>query len=202
MKKVQLLLFFFMIFSLVSAQSRVDFGVFAGTSHYFGDINQERPFYAPSFAAGVFTRIIFNPRYALKASVTRAPIYGNDLDFFNDFQQNRAANFRATITDIGIQFEFNFLKYKYSAIKRVFSPYVSAGPGLAMVNNQNGYSTNPVILFGVGTKVFITRRLSGAVLWEFRKTFRDDLDGLLGMFGSDVTSKLHNDDWYDVCGVN
>ena len=71
-----------------------------------------------------------------------------------------------------------------------------------MINNQNGFSTELIIPFGAGVKVFITKRLSGAVLWEFRKTFSDDLDGMPGISGSRFTSKLHNNDWYYIFGVN
>jgi len=202
MKKAKILLLFFTFLSVVQAQSRVDFGAFAGTSHYLGDINKERLFYAPSFAAGAFSRFILNPRYAIRASVTRTPVYGNDLDFPNNFQQTRGESFRAMITDIGFQFEFNFLKYKYSVMKRVFSPYVSAGTGIAMVSDRTGYSTNLIIPFGAGVKVFITKRMSCAVLWEFRKTFTDDLDRVSPVLGSEFTSKLHNYDWYYIFGVN
>lgn len=202
MKKVTFLLFFCTISIFVKSQSRIDFGLFGGSSHYLGDINKERLFYAPSFAGGAFARMVLNPRYAIRASVTRAPIAANDLDFSNDFQQNRAASFRSVITDVTIQFEFNFMKYKYSAMKRVFSPYVSVGTGMSMSNNQGDLATNVIIPFGAGVKVFLTKRLSAAVLWEFRKTFVDDLDGLTPVISTDFSSQLHNNDWYYIFGVN
>ena len=193
MKKVYLVFFLlFVFFGVAKAQSNVDLGIFAGTSHYLGDLNKERLFYAPSFSFGGFYSYNLNPRYAIKAAVNYAPIRGNDADFANEFQQLRAEQFKTNITDISVQFEFNFSKYMYSPMKKSFSPYVSAGLGIAMVNQAGDFSYNLIIPFGLGAKFHLTRRISVAALWEFRKTFTDALDGYDFPQSSEFGSTLHN----------
>ncbi len=203
MKKVHLVLFLLLFSSGVAkAQSNIELGVFTGTSHYLGDLNKERLFYAPSFSFGGFYRYILNPRYALKSTVNYTPIRGNDADFANDFQQLRATQFKTNITDIAVQFEFNFLEYKHSVRKKSFSPYVSAGIGVSLVKKSEDFSYNFVIPFGLGAKFYLSRRLSVAGLWEFRKTFTDTLDGYDFPQNSEFSSNLHNNDWYYVVGIS
>ncbi|MEA1896943.1 MAG: DUF6089 family protein [Bacteroidota bacterium] len=202
MKKVYLVLFSLFVFlGLAKAQSNIDLGVFAGTSHYLGDLNKERLFYSPSFSFGGFYRYNLNPRYAIKAAVNYIPIQGNDADFANDFQQKRKNQFKTNITDISAQFEFNFLKFMHSPKKKTFSPYVSGGIGIALVNQAGDFSYNFVIPFGLGAKFHLTRRISVAGLWEFRKTFTDTLDGYDFPQNSEFGSTLHNNDWYYIAGI-
>lgn len=203
MKKVQLVLFLLFIYlGIAKAQSDIELGFVAGTSHYFGDLNKERLFYSPSFSFGGFYRYIMNPRYAIKSTVTYAPIQGNDADFPNDFQQLRGAQFQTNITDITLQFEFNFLEYLYSSRKTLFSPYVSGGIGISLVNQSGGFSYNFILPFGLGAKFHLSRRLSVAGLWEFRKTFTDNLDAYDFPQSSGLASSLHNNDWYYVVGIS
>ena len=203
MKKVHLVLFLLLFFSGgAKAQRNIELGVFTGTSHYFGDLNKERLFYAPSFSFGGFYRYILNPRYALKATVSYAPIRGNDVDFTNDFQQLQAAQFKTNITDIAVQFEFNFLEYKRSARGKSFSPYVSGGIGIALVNQAGDFSYNLIIPFGLGAKFYLSRRISVAGLWEFRKTFTDTLEGHDYPKNSESGSTLHGNDWYYIVGIS
>jgi len=201
MKRLKVILIFLCISLLVNSQSKIDLGLFAGTSHYMGDINKERLFYAPSFSAGVFYRYVINPRYAIKFAFTYAPVKGSDLDFNNDYQQLRAAEFRTTIGDITGQFEFNFVKFQYSALRMTYAPYVSGGLGVALMNREGTFSYDFIIPFGVGVKVNLSRRLSGMVQWEFRKTFMDNLDSVENIPSGEFSSKLHNNDWYYIIGI-
>jgi len=203
MKKVRLVLFLLFVFlGVAKAQSNIELGIFTGTSHYLGDINKERLFYAPSFSFGGFYRYILNPRYAIKSTVIYAPIRGNDADFANEFQQLRDRQFKTNITDIAIQFEFNFLEFKHSAKKMSFSPYVSGGVGIALINQAGDFSYNFIIPFGLGAKFHLTRRISVAGLWEFRKTFTDTLDDSDFLQNPEFSSTFHNNDWYYVVGIS
>jgi hypothetical protein len=202
MKKVPLV-FILLLFSVIlKAQSKIDLGVFVGTSHYLGDRNKERLFYSPSLSFGAFYRMILNPRYAVKIAFTYAPIKGDDADFDINLPPVPDDSWATTIYDITAQFEFNFMKFEYSARKMTYSPYMSGGLGIALVNNSSTFSYDMVIPFGVGVKVNLSRRISGAVLWEFRKTFIDNLDDLENIPGSNWTSRLHNNDWYYFVGIN
>jgi len=202
MKKIQIVLFLLLSCSILQAQSKADLGIFGGASFYLGDINKERLLYAPSLSFGAFYRYILNPRYAIKASLNYGALKANDNDFNNDFQQSRNASFYTNVVDAAVQFEFNFLKFEYSSRRMTYSPYVSGGIGMAFLNKPGNHSYDVVIPFGVGVKVNLSRRLSGAVLWEFRKTFIDNLDDLENIPSSNWTSRLHNNDWYYFVGIN
>ena len=203
MKKVQFVLFLLFIYlGLAKAQSNIELGIFTGTSHYLGDLNKERLFYAPSFSLGGFYRYILNPRYSLRSSVTYAPIRGNDADFKNDFQQLRAEQFNTNITDITVQFEFNFLEYNPTGRRKSVSPYVSGGIGISLVNQDGNFSYNFIIPFGLGAKFHLSRRLSLSGMWEFRKTFMDTLDAYDFPQSPEFSSKLHGNDWYYVVGLS
>ncbi len=203
MRKVQLVLFMFLLYSFsLRAQSNFELGLFAGTSQYLGDINKEKLFYSPSFSGAAFYRYVFNPRYALKTQLTWTPVKGNDLDFNNAYQQERGEGFHTNITDMSIQFEFNFLDYSYSVQKMAFSPYVSGGLGIAMMKNERGLSTRFIIPFGLGAKLKLSRRLSMVGLWEFRKSFTDMIDGYSFPESSEISSGLHNNDWYYIVGIS
>ncbi len=201
MKKTGLLACILLFPLMIYSQSKVDLGIFAGTSHYMGDINKERLFYAPSFSAGGFYRQILNPRYAVKLGFIYAPVKGRDSDFDNGFQQLRNAGFRTVIGDLTAQFEFNFVKFEYSARKITYAPYISGGVGVALMNKSGNFSYDFVIPFGAGVKINLSRRLSATVHWDFRKTFTDNLDSVENPGNGELSARLHNNDWYYMIGV-
>jgi len=100
MKKINWLLLFLFLSLSLSGQRTSDYGVFAGISSYFGDINPTRPLYAPLPAGGLFYRYNLNPREALRANLFIGGLRGNDLDFSNAFQQARAASFSGTVSEL------------------------------------------------------------------------------------------------------
>src|SRR5450759_2632285 len=145
------LLFFFLSLSL-SGQRSADFGVFAGVSSYFGDINPNRLLYSPLPAGGIFYRYNLNPREALRANLFVGGIRGNDHDFNIAFQQARGASFSDIVGDLALQFEFNFLPYSTEGKRWNFTPYFAGGAGMAVLNGSS-IKFLPVIPFSFGFKV-------------------------------------------------
>ncbi len=184
----------------VSGQRRSDYGIFAGVSSYLGDINPDRLLYSPLPAGGIFYRYNFNPRQALRANLFIGGLRANDLDFNNTFQQTRAASFSGLVGEFALQFEFNFFPYSTDGKLWDYTPYLSAGAGVAFVNTTT-VATVPVIPFSLGFKINVYKNLGLEAEYGFRKTFYDNFDGLKDLVAPADYGVIHNNDWYTFTGV-
>ena len=220
MKKIIVVLIFLTISNFVKAQRTSEIGVFFGQSFYLGDLNKERLFYNPAFSIGAFHRYILNPRYAVKSALTYGSVKGDNSALLNDGKSDiDNISYNTRLVDLTVQFEVNFRKFQFSYRKPSFTPYISGGLGIgfydkavtynndtilnpgAKVGTESDFSYNLIIPFGAGVKVNFSERLSGSFLWEFRKTFMDDLDGTENIQDIDMSSQFHNKDWYYFIGI-
>jgi opacity protein-like surface antigen len=213
LKPLLLLALAFITASLCSAQKKTDLGIFAGTSYYMGDINMERHFYAPSFAAGPIIRYNFNPRYSLRFNAIYGTLRGQDKDFSNEFQQLRDHSFNTTYLDAGLDFEFNFFSYKIYQRKDIWSPYIAGGMGYNRVLSSSfsapegtlypavdATKNNVILFYGGGFKLTLSRKVAVGVEWTIRKTFSDRFDRLENP-GQEFNTFFHNKDWYSLVGL-
>jgi hypothetical protein len=166
-----------------------------------GDINMVRHFYKPSPAIGGMYRYNFNPRNSLRFHAIYSDIRGNDLDFKNDFQQDRGLSFSTSFMDLALNTEFNFLPYRPTKRKDNYSPYVTGGIGYNLVFSPDARGSTAVVLtYGAGFKLNVSRRVSTGIEWTFRKTFNDNLDGIVN-HGQAYATFYHNNDWYSIVGI-
>jgi len=200
MKRIHLFLLFFYLSLSLAGQRNSDYGVFAGTSSYLGDINPSRLLYSPMPAGGIFYRYNFHPRQALRASFLFGGLRANDLDFKNDFQIARAASFSGSISEWALQFEFNFLPYTTQGKPWDYTPYLAVGAGITFINTTT-YTYVPVIPFSFGFKVNIYKNIGLEAEYGFRKTFYDNFDGLKDLVAPSDVALIHNNDWYSFAGV-
>ncbi len=220
MKKIKVVLIFLIFSNLLNAQRVSEIGIFFGQSFYLGDLNKEKIFYNPSLSVGAFHRYIINPRYAVKSGLTYGNLKGNNDVILNEGTSVISPfSFKTMWIDLTFQFEVNFRKFQFSYRKPSFTPYLSFGIGAGYYNKTVDYSNdtilnpgapvgpelsssyNLIIPFGAGVKVNFSQRLSGSIQWEFRKTFMDDLDGYENISSPEMSSKLHNNDWYSIFGI-
>ena len=200
MKRAPWIFLFFCLSLTAAGQRNSDYGIFLGTSSYLGDINPDRLMYSPLPAGGVFYRYNFHPRYALRGNIFFGGIKGDDLDFKNDFQLNRAASFSGMIGELAVQFEFNFLPYTTQGKFWDFSPYFAAGAALTYINSVS-MTFQPAIPFSAGFKVNIYKNMGLEAEYGFRKTFYDNFDGLNDLVAPSDYAWLHNNDWYSFAGI-
>jgi hypothetical protein len=200
MKRVHWLLLFLFLSLSLSGQRNADYGVFAGVSSYFGDINPNRFLYSPLPAGGIFYRYNFHPRQAIRANIYLGGLRGNDLDFNNAYQQARAASFSGTVGEFALQFEFNFFPYSTEGKQWDFTPYFAAGAGIAFVDTKS-FTNIPVIPFSFGFKVNVYKNIGLEAEYGFRKTFYDNFDGLKDLVAPSDYGWLHNNDWYTFTGI-
>jgi len=198
-----IILFLILLSGITSAQRNTNFGVFAGTAYYMGDINPSRHVYRPSISLGALYRYNLNTRYALRLGAYFADLSGDDLDFPKALNPDRhlsPARFNISLLDLSLQVEFNFLPYTPNLGKWAYTPYISTGIAGALVMSSDVDVQNLLGLpLGIGVKVNLTSRLNAGAEWSFRKTFSDHIDGLENPSG--VSSLLHNNDWYSFLGV-
>ena len=176
-------------------------GFFLGTSFYMGDINPTRVFYAPSLAFGALYKMNITDMQSLRVQVNYGEIKGNDKDFNNAYQQYRGASFSASLIDINLNYEFNFLPLQYKERKTTFSPFIFGGVGLDLpLKSPGGVPGHPSLPFGAGLKYLPAKNITMGVEWSFRKTFIDNIDGVLNPGNNIDKSLINNTDWYSFAG--
>lgn len=202
MRSILLILFLILIFPESNAQRKADLGIIGGGAYYMGEINMARHFYKPSPVYGAMARYNFNPRNSLRFHLMYGSLKGDDLDFNNDFQQARGANFKTTMLDMSLNMEFNFFPYETGRLrKEKYTPYATAGMGYSHVfDTEKQGSVALIFTGGAGFKMNVTKTISTGVEWSFRKTFNDLYDGIENP-GPDYTTFYHNNDWYSTVGI-
>jgi hypothetical protein len=200
MKKASVILFSLLLFSAAKGQQNSDYGVMGGVTSYMGDINPGRLLYAPGPALGVFYRYNFHPRQAMRINIMTGGIKGSDLDFNNTFQQTRGGSFSGTVSELALQYEFNFLPYSTMGKLWNFSPYFAAGVGGVYVNSTSS-AVVPVIPFSIGFKIKVHKNIGLEAEYGFRKTFYDNFDGLKDLVAPSDYAWTHNNDWYTFTGI-
>ena len=195
MKKLRLVLLISVISGVVSAQSKMMLGAFAGTSWYMGDINPSGLFYAPSPTANVIFIYNFTKRWALRSQLCEINLHSasNSIDPY----KATPYSFSTSFLQIDSRIEFNFDPFVMVDRKHSFSTYVNAGLGYTV--RLSGTAKNmPVFPFAVGVKYGFTKRLAIGAEWGENKTFSDNLDKIESPGGSTL---IHHNDWYSCVGV-
>lgn len=205
MKRILLLFLFTLSINVIFSQSRTELGIFAGTSYYQGDINKSKLFYSPSAAYGVILKYNLSNYLSTSLKGYYGKLSGSDSDFSNLENQLRGASFSATLIDISAIIEFNFLPYTSSGYikknKNRFTPFIFLGIGGNYIFSSGGFENPITIPFGLGIKYNIFERLTLGIEWSYKKTFNDEIDGIINIQDEINNPVIHNDDWYSFCGV-
>lgn len=205
MKKTLLLLLFIIAFQFVNAQGKTEVGLHLGASYYQGDINKSKILYSPSMSYGVMAKYNLSKHLAARVEGIYGTIKADDSDFTEMGNITRGASFSANLIDLSFLVEFNFLPYTSSGyIKKNnerFTPFVFVGVGANILLGTGGFENPITIPFGLGIKYNIFERLTLGLEWSYRKTFNDELDGIINVQDEGNTPIIHNDDWYSFCGV-
>ncbi len=180
------------------AQEKLLVGITGGTSYYMGDLNPTVPFNMPSPAFGAILKYPLNTRHVIRGSLLFGSLKGDDLTYNSDFYQRRAQSFSTSFVETNIQMEFNFMEYAFDARKRSFTPYITAGLGYTIALGSSRYFNLP---FGLGVKRTMSKRASAGIEWNFRKLFKDNMDGITNP-GNDIYGSIFiNNDWYSYAGI-
>jgi hypothetical protein len=188
-----------------------EFGIFFGGSYYMGDLNPSRPFVLSRVAMGGLYRYNLNPHIALRANLFYAEIEGNDA--ITQYQPDRDLNFESSLAEFSTQIEINYLPYQPGNPATPLTPFLYFGAGAFLFHpyeiqpdgrrvdlqfqQEEGvdYATASwQLMFGIGLKFNITRRLTSGIEWGMRRTGTDYLDDI-HLRGNPKTN-----DWYSFAG--
>lgn len=186
-----------------------EFGISAGASHYFGDLNTRAWLNRPKPALGIFFRKQFGNYIGLRVSAHYAQIGYSDIYSSNEFQSRRNLSFNSNIWELALQGDFNFFKFVPGDPYNRFTPYITLGAGVfsydpyAYLQNQKvflrplgtegqGYSQYPdrkpygtmaiCVPFGVGVKYNLNERMNIGFEIVHRFTNTDYLDDVSSTF--------------------
>src|SRR5690349_12019847 len=88
-----------------------EYGVSAGASQYFGDLNDNYGFKFIRPAAGVFMRIHINPFIAMRIGAAATRVGYDDKLSSNYYNKKRNLNFESDLVEATLQAEFNFFRF-------------------------------------------------------------------------------------------
>ncbi|MBR9832045.1 PorT family protein [bacterium] len=215
--------YFFSVFLLLlsvfcNGQKIPEMGILLGKGNYNGELNPTQQFSSDGggLAFGGVFRYNLNPRYALKATAIYTKIRGNDDIADLEFGQIRNAEFESNLLELSTQIEFNFMKYTIGDWSQPFSPFLFVGLSAFQYDpqtTQDGVDVRSedikqwgvAIPFGVGFKVNLFSRFGLSAEWGFRKTGRDNIDGLINNnleLPDFENGKDYDNDWYSIIGVS
>jgi len=188
-------------------------GFFIGDSNYIGDVGRTNYIYPNKLAGGLIYKWNWNPRIAVRGTLTHMPISANDKNADNTGRTSRNYNFDNSINEIALGIEFNFYEYDLSSEDKTWTPYILAEVAAfnySVVNSasnsnppQYSYTdkTSYAIPFGIGIKSKFFDKLAVAFETRFRYTFEDDIDYTTEKFSTlDFGGK--GNDWYVFTGFS
>ena len=129
-----------------------EYGVSAGASQYFGDLNDEYGFKFIRPAVGGFARLHLNPFIALKGVVNYTRVGYNDKLSQNPYNVRRNLNFQSDVFEAAIQAEFNFFRFSTGEIGNRWTPYLTGGIGVFYYNPFTTFDDRRYYLRPVGTE--------------------------------------------------
>lgn len=107
-----------------------EFGVTAGGSQYFGDLNNHYGFRYIRPAVGAFARFHLTPYIALRTNLLYTKVGYSDSYNSNAFEKLRNLSFKSNIIEVSAQAEFNFFRYATGELGSRFTPYLTGGVGV------------------------------------------------------------------------
>ena len=119
-----------------------EFGGFAGTSLYFGELNTFFVPANPGLSAGVYMRRNFDGRICLRGGASYGRVWGVDADSKNAYERARNLSFRSDLFEGSVFIEFNFVPYRSprnSRMDKSVCPYVMGGMSIFYFNPKAKY---------------------------------------------------------------
>jgi opacity protein-like surface antigen len=130
-----------------------EFGISAGTAHYFGDLNTRARLNRPKIALGAFFRKQFGNYVALRVSAHYAQLgYSDVYNNKNEFEFRRNLSFNTNLWELALQGDFNFFRFEPGTLDYAFTPYVTIGVGAFSYDPYAYYQGQKVFLRPLGTE--------------------------------------------------
>lgn len=156
-KAYKILIFISSLLAISPAHSQefftgTEYGISAGGSQYFGDLNENYGLNYIRPAVGAFIRYQLNPFIAIKGVVNFTHIGYDDKFSSNPFNQERNLNFQSDIAELGAQAEFNFFRFSTGEAGSRFTPYLTGGIGIFYYDPYTFWNDEKYYLRKIGTE--------------------------------------------------
>lgn len=138
--------------SAQNVYSWAEFGVAAGATQYFGDLNDNYGFNQIRANVGIFGRYNLNHYLALRLSGNYTQVGYNDSYNKNAYQKMRNLSFRSDVYEATLQAEFNFFRFETGNLDNQWTPYVTGGIGAFYYNPYTLYQGDKYYLRPLGTE--------------------------------------------------
>lgn len=135
-----------------------EFGGWAGTSVYLGDLNPTMSFKNARWATGAFYRYNLNDRMAFRAQMNYGFLDAADKRIKRfPYLQARNLDFKSQLVEVAATYEINFFKYSLIRSKgtkdtKTWTPYVFMGVSLFYYKPYTKVNGDKYILESVGTE--------------------------------------------------
>jgi hypothetical protein len=212
-KAIYCLLFLYVSLNTLKAQN-YEFGIFAGTTNYQGDLadgliqlKETQP------AGGLIFRYSPFSFTSIRFGFTTGKLFGNDATSKRDYIRERGFSFVSNVKELSMMTEFHLPYYgsaDYGIFKIKLSPFILVGMGLTIVNGQpkaptdlvpypfpefNSKKNFLVMPIGGGIKLQVSDHIAISGEWATRKTYSDYIDGI------STAGNPDRDDWYMFGGL-
>jgi Domain of unknown function (DUF6089) len=136
----------------------MEYGVSAGASQYFGDLNDHYGFQTIHPAFGGFARLHLNQFIAIKAVTDYTHVSYSDQYNSNEYEKQRNLKFQSDIVEFAIQSEFSFFRFATGDPDHRFTPYLTGGLGIFYYNPYTYYNGTLYYLRNLGTEGQLYRK--------------------------------------------
>ena len=188
-----------------------EIGFFVGGVNYIGDVGRTNYIQPNNPGGTILYKYNLNPRIALRTSLSRFSLFGDDADSENAVREDRGFSFKNPVNEVAFGIEYNFFEYDLSSEYKISTPYIllqlaavdyetpriETSPG----NIRFTRNTTLAIPFGIGWKTKVYGKIAFAVEASFRYTFTDKLDYSTSEFPQLDFAGTSND-WYAFTGVS
>lgn len=150
MKKITTVLI--LVVLVLSTKAQHEIGASIGTTHFLGDFGggpgigtiflKDIDLKSTRHGVGVFYRYNFAKVLAVRAELLHGILYGNDAYSEEASRLARQLHSAASVFDLSVQMEVNFVPLQFCSGKARFSPYVAAGVGVAYAKPQIASNTS------------------------------------------------------------
>ena len=226
-KVLEMRRFYYTAFAILIAvggfsQAQFELGFFGGGANYLGDLVEKRtPFFQETqFAYGLSGTLVFNNEWGIRLGGLRGLIRGRDSNFSDESIQARNFSFETEITEASLVLTwepFGHRRFREDhRFRKIYSPYVFAGLGMAFWNSKPDYSlasrdpwferiqedrpnigtqSGLTMPLGIGIKRDLGKKAVLSVELGLRAAFSDYIDGI------SHTGNPDKNDWYTFGGM-
>lgn len=184
---------------------KAEIGVSAGLAAYQGDLSGSvTKNMQPMFS--LMARYKMNPRSALALTIGCGNIkgVGSDAKTWYPEYQDKNLDFKNSLVDVTLKYEYNFWPYGTGKEYRgavPLTPYITGGLGITNVKTSAGGVFTTGIPMGFGVKYKLADRINVALEWMMHFTFSDKLDGVNDPYGIESKGPFKNTDSFSTLNL-